>query len=80
MTAICPAGPPKVCREMANQARAAERNGTTSAEAGAGAGVAGANGSRSAVVEWSSELGVTTGLLRGGRQASDRPNRSAHRS
>ncbi len=30
MTAIWPAGPPKVCSEMANQARTASRNGTTS--------------------------------------------------
>src|SRR3712207_629540 len=29
MTAICPAGPPKVCIEMRNQARTAVRNGTT---------------------------------------------------
>src|SRR3712207_413809 len=29
MTAICPAGPPKVCSEMRNQARTAVRNGTT---------------------------------------------------
>src|SRR5687767_2894266 len=31
MTAIWPAGPPKVCREMANHARTAVRKGTTSA-------------------------------------------------
>ena len=30
MTAIWPAGPPKVCSEIANQARTASRNGTTS--------------------------------------------------
>jgi hypothetical protein len=30
MTAIWPAGPPKVCREMVNQARTASRNGMTS--------------------------------------------------
>ena len=32
MTAICPAGPPKVCSEMANQARAASRSEITSWE------------------------------------------------
>src|SRR3712207_3676082 len=30
MTAIWPAGPPKVCREMANQVRVASRSGSTS--------------------------------------------------
>ena len=32
MTAICPAGPPKVCREMANHALVASRSGITSWE------------------------------------------------
>ncbi len=31
MTAIWPAGPPKVCSEIANHARSARRNGTRSA-------------------------------------------------
>jgi len=51
MTAIWPAGPPKVCSEMRNHARTAVRKGTTvcscgrtnsGTEAGSGAGVGGA--------------------------------------
>ena len=43
MTAIWPAGPPKVCSEMANQALAASRNGMTSPEVPVGADMAAPN-------------------------------------
>src|SRR4051812_45861844 len=65
MTAICPAGPPKVCNEIANHAFTAWPNGTTSltgsgvAVAGVGLGSAAAAGvvagsviARTPVVRW----------------------------